>query len=110
MISVTAKTSIFIAIEPTDFRKQQDGLMAYCRQVLNTNPMSGSLFVFINRAKTMIRVLAYDGNGMWLMTKRISNGTFTHWPSADKPLSPLSAKQLLQLLKTHPFKSIAPSK
>ncbi len=71
MIPVTAKTSIFVAVKPVDFRKQQDGLMAHCRQVLDSNPMSGSLFVFINRAKTMIRVLAYDGTGMWLMSNLI---------------------------------------
>ena len=103
MIPVTAKTSILVAVKPVDFRKQQDGLMAHCRQVLNSNPMSGGLFVFINRAKTMIRVLAYDGTGVWLMSKRLSNGQFTDWPRSNESLSPLSAKKLMQIVKTQSF-------
>lgn len=108
MIPVTVNTSILIAVDPVDFRKQQDGLMAHCRQVLNANPMSGTFFVFINRAKTMIRVLAYDGSGMWVMSKRLSNGKFSGWPSTDEPLSVLSAKKLMQLIKTQPFEPVKP--
>lgn len=106
MIRVTANTSILVAVDPVDFRKQQDGLMAHCRQVLNANPMSGTYFVFINRAKTMIRILAYDGSGMWLMSKRLSNSKFTGWPSIHEPLSTLSAKKLIQLVRTQPFEPI----
>jgi transposase len=39
-------------------------------------PRSGTLFVFINRNKTMVRSLIYDGTGFWLMTKRLSKGRF----------------------------------
>ena len=96
MIQVTSRTPVLIAVEPVDFRRQPDGLMAHCRQHLSENPLSGTLYVFINRAKTMIRVLAYDGNGMWLMTKRLSHRRFTDWPSKGKPVS---ARQLMQLIK-----------
>lgn len=100
MIPVTSSTTIFVAVEPVDFRRQLDGLMAHCRQHLSSNPMSGAMYVFINRAKTMIRVLVYDGSGMWLMTKRLSNHRFTGWPGNDKPLSSLSAKELMQIIRT----------
>ena len=102
MIAVTASTAIFLAVTPTDFRKQIDGHLAYCRQVLVQNPLTstGVLFAFINRSHTMIRVLAHDGNGCWLMTKRLSKGTFSGWPTArDKPMTSTSAKQLLRLLQ-----------
>lgn len=98
MIPVTASTPILIAIEPVDFRRQMDGLIAHCRLVLSADPMTGTLFIFINRAKTMIRVLVYEGNGFWLMTKRLSKGKFTGWPKANQALSPLSAKVLMRLL------------
>ena len=98
MIPVTASTPIMVAIEPVDFRRQMDGLIAHCRQVLSTDPMTGTLFIFINRSKTMIRILVYEGNGFWLMTKRLSNGKFTGWPKTHQKLSPLSAKVLMRLL------------
>jgi transposase len=99
MIPVTASTPVLIAIAPVDFRRQMDGLIAHCRQALSADPMNGTLFVFINRAKTMIRVLVYEGNGFWLMTKRQSRGKFTDWPKSQQPLSPLSARTLMRLLQ-----------
>jgi transposase len=77
--------------------------MAYCRQALGSNPMSGTFFVFINRAKTMVRVLAHDGTGMWLMTKRISNKKFTGWPTTAEALSPLTAKKLMRIIRSEHF-------
>ncbi|MCG6202974.1 IS66 family insertion sequence element accessory protein TnpB, partial [Psychromonas antarctica] len=50
------------------------------------------------RNKTMIRALAYDGTGFWLMTKRLSTGKFPHWPTSNKVIQPLAAKHLRQLL------------
>lgn len=101
MIPVTASTPILVAIEPVDFRRQMDGLIAHCRQTLSADPMTGTFFIFINRAKTMIRVLVYDGSGFWLMTKRLSKGKFTGWPKRRQALSPLSAKVLMRLLQTY---------
>jgi hypothetical protein len=71
---LTAQTPILIATEPADFRVGIDGLAALCRSRLTHEPCCGILFVFINRNKTMIRTLAYDGIGFWLMTKRLSKG------------------------------------
>lgn len=99
MIPITAKTSILLAIEPIDFRKQADGLIAHCQQHLAQNPQSGQLFVFINRARTMIRVLVYDHNGYWVMTKRLSRGNFRYWPTATTPLSAYRAEALMCLLR-----------
>lgn len=100
MIPITASTSIMIAIEPVDFRRQMDGLTAHCRQALSADPMNGTFFVFINRSRTMIRALVYDGTGFWLMTKRLSKGKFVGWPKSHQPLSALSAKTLIALLQT----------
>lgn len=102
MIHLTADTAILVATQPVDFRQGIDGLAAVCRSTLFSEPRSGVLFVFINRSKTMIRILAYDGNGFWLMTKRLSTGKFPCWPHAHQPVSPLAAKQLRQLLSGDP--------
>lgn len=79
MIQVTPHMRIMVATEPLDFRKRIDGTAATCRQVLGHDPMTGVLFVFRNKAATMVRVLVYDGQGFWLMTKRLSKGKFEFW-------------------------------
>ena len=99
MIRLTPSTSVWVAVAPIDFRRQIDGLAAHCRQALSSDPMSGAWFVFINRARTMIRVLVYDGTGFWLMTKRLSTGRFQGWPTAERALSPMAARTLMQVLQ-----------
>jgi transposase len=98
MIHLTATTPIRLAREPADFRSGIDGLVARCQQHLRQDPRSGTLYVFINRRATMIRILAYDHNGYVLMTKRLSRGRFRGWPRAGQALSVLQAVQLRQLL------------
>jgi len=98
MIHLTADSQILVAIAPADFRCGIDGLAAVCRHKLSSDPRSGTLFVFINRSKTMIRALAYDGTGFWLITKRLSKGKFQHWPTSTDTIEPFAARQLRQLL------------
>jgi len=98
MILLTANTPILLAINPVDFRCGIDGFVAICRRQLAQDPRSGILFVFINRNKTMIRALSYDGTGFWLMTKRLSKGKFEHWPSAKEAITSMQAKDLRLLL------------
>ena len=99
MIQLNHQTRILLATQTADFRKGIDGLAAICRLVLEQDPRSGTYFVFINRSRTMIRVLAYDGTGFWLMTKRLSKGKYGHWPQSNQPVAPQQAKQLRQLLQ-----------
>lgn len=98
MIHLTAQTQVLLATQPADFRCGIDGLAAVCRLRLASEPNSGALFVFINRSKTMIRTLAYDGTGFWLMTKRLSKGKFKDWPKTNEALNPVAAKYLRALL------------
>jgi transposase len=98
MIQLTAQTHILLATQPADFRKGIDGFAAICRLQLASDPRSGSLFVFINRNKTMIRALVYDGTGFWLMTKRLSQGKFQGWPKTHQTMNPVAAKCLRTLL------------
>ena len=102
MIHLTAQTQILLATKPTDFRCGIDGLAAVCRGRLASDPRSGTLFVFINRSKTMVRALGYDGTGFWLMTKRLSAGKFQGWPKSNENINPIAAKHLRQLLTGDP--------
>ncbi|MEZ4447804.1 MAG: IS66 family insertion sequence element accessory protein TnpB [Polyangiaceae bacterium] len=100
MIQVTAQTRIFVAIEPTDFRRGIDGLARAVLADLRSDPMSGAVYVFRNRPRTAIKALTYDGQGYWLCQKRLSTGKFEHWPrSAAEPMTALEAHELVVLLR-----------
>ena len=64
------------------------------RRVLGDNPLSGALYVFRNRSGTALKILVYDGQGFWLCTKRLSQGRFTWWPSAQEASARLSAREV----------------
>ena len=97
MIQVTPQMRILAAVNPVDFRKGIDGLAGMCRR-LDLDPMSGYLFVFMNRGATSLKIICYDGQGFWLCQKRLSKGRFRFWPKADEPLHPLAARELQALL------------
>ena len=79
MIQVTPQMRILVAVEPVDFRCGIDGLARVCREQLGENPFCGALYVFRNRRRTAIKVLAYDGQGFWLCQKRLSKSRFRFW-------------------------------
>jgi len=80
MLQVTPHMRILVAVEPTDFRRGIDGLARVCREALGCDPFSGTLFVFRNRKRTSIKILTFDGQGMWLCQKRLSDSRFRWWP------------------------------
>ncbi len=101
MLTLTQETQILLAIEPVNFRGQIDYLIALCEQRLSQETRSGKWFVFINRARTMVRILCYDNNGYWLATKRLSRGRYSLWPKdMTQPCGSLLAHDLSKLLKT----------
>ena len=107
MLHLTQESKILLAVEPIDFRKQIDGLAALCEQVLSHDPRSGQLFVFINRNRSMIKVLRYEDNGYWLATKRLSRGRYARWPNPHNTTHTCSllASELRQLLKNNVVRS-----
>jgi len=62
--------------QPVDARKSFDGLYALTRNVLAQDPLSGNLFVFINRRATHIKVLYWDRTGFCIWNKRLEKGRF----------------------------------
>jgi transposase len=99
MIQITPHMRILVAVEPVDFRKGIDGLVAVCRHKLQSDPFSGTLFVFLNKNRQALRVLVYDGQGFWLCHKRLSKGRFAwNFRSCDESTRDLAAGQLQQLL------------
>ena len=98
LIQITPQIRILVAVEPIDARKGIDSLAQLCRDKLAADPFSGCLFIFRSRRGTAIKLLAYDGQGFWLATKRLSKGRFRWWPSGDEPARVLRAHQAQLLL------------
>lgn len=77
MISFTRRTKVYVSREPVDMRASYDTLFSKARGVLNQDPLSGHLFVFINTKRTSIKCLYYDGTGLVLLCKRLEQSTFS---------------------------------
>jgi transposase len=70
---------IWVAVAPVDMRRGLDGLSAIVQQSLGHSPCAGSAFIFRNRVGNRLRLLLWDGNGVWLCQRRLHQGGFV-WP------------------------------
>lgn len=109
MIQVSPRDKIFIAIKPVDFRIGIDSAIMITKK-LDADPFAGAFFVFINKKKSSIKILAYDGQGMWLMHKRLSEGRFTWWPSSEDDLAEIDPKNFIILLFNGDTKTLTAQK
>ena len=82
MIVPGPATRVFLAAGATDMRKGYDGLAALVKSHLEADPLSGHLFVFTNRSRNRLKVLYFDGSGLWVCSKRLEKGRFS-WPCAE---------------------------
>jgi transposase len=83
MFGLGAATRIYVAAGATDMRKGFDGLYGLVRDRLQCDPLSGHLFLFANARRTRLKVLVFDGTGLWVCAKRIEAGRL-HWPQVDE--------------------------
>lgn len=81
---------------PCDMRKSFDGLYALTRNELQQDPLSGRLFVFVNRRGSQIKVLYFDRSGLCVWSKRLERGSFIRdWPSVRSREMDWTALKLL---------------
>lgn len=76
MFTPNRRTKIFVCKTATDMRSSYDSLFARARDVLQQDPFSGHLFLFINSRRTTCKCLYYDGTGLVLISKRLERGLF----------------------------------
>lgn len=84
MLSFSGSLRVFVALEPCDMRKGFNGLEALVSGQLKEPVQSGALFLFSNRKRTRLKVLYWDGSGLWVLSKRLEEGRFS-WPSSTNP-------------------------
>jgi transposase len=68
---------VYVATAPCNLRKSFDGLSNEVRQLLASNPLSGHVFVFLNRRKTQVKLLLWTRGGFTIVAKRLEGGTFS---------------------------------
>ena len=92
-------TRIYVAAGATDMRKNFNGLYGLVRDHLGCDPESGHVFLFTNARRNRLKLLAYDGSGLWVCAKKLDRGCF-RWPDADSTVKKivLSPEELALLL------------
>lgn len=76
MFLLSPQTKVFLARQATDMRKSFRGLMVLTESILQHDPASGHLFVFVNRRCDMLKILHWDGSGYWIWFRRLERGSF----------------------------------
>ncbi|MCP5525262.1 MAG: IS66 family insertion sequence element accessory protein TnpB [Verrucomicrobiales bacterium] len=97
MLALTPGLRIFVAVAPVDLRRGFNGLSAHVETVLEQRVLDGGLFVFTNRRRNRLRLLWFDGTGLWQATKRLEGGTL-HWPAGEGASVGLRPEQLSALI------------
>ena len=98
MLNISGK-KVYLACGATDGRKQINGLSLLVQQSFALDPFEKSIFVFCNKNRNRLKILAWDGDGFWLYMKRLERGRFK-WPevaNAEKTMV-LTAEELSYLL------------
>lgn len=99
MLSFTGSLRILISLTPCDMRRGYEGLLGLIFQDLQEDIRTGSLFVCSNKNRTRLKILYWDGSGLWLLAKRLEKGSFS-WPQSPDPTQkklPLSATAFAML-------------
>lgn len=84
MISLSSATRVFVVTGATDMRKSFNGLYGIVRHQLEADPTSGHVYVFCNRPRNRVKLLVWDGSGLWVCAKRLERGCFCwDWPEGE---------------------------
>ena len=97
MITIRPDLTVLVAAQPVDFRKGMDALAGLVAERLSENPYAGTIFVFRSKRSDRVKILAFDGTGLILATKRLEEGRFT-WPPIQGGVVRLTAAQFSMLV------------
>lgn len=111
MIGFSLSDRIHLCVQPTDMRKNFDGLAGLVTSGLGKDPVRDGAFVFVNRRRDRMKILVWDRHGFWLLYKRLEAGCFQMPPSdANTALDPeslrLTYEQLVMIIEGIDLESV----
>lgn len=77
MLNFTSALKVYVAVEPQDMRKSFNGLASLAQDYLKEDPRDGALFLFTNKRRNLLKILFWDGTGLWVACKRLEQGRFS---------------------------------
>ena len=98
--------SIYLVLGHTDMRKGADTLAIVASQHGRFNPCDGSLYVFCNRQRTIVKILYWDRNGFCLFQKKLDKIHF-YWPTTKNEVMSMEQRELRWLLDGLDVKKIS---
>jgi len=100
MIGSTRSVHVWAYGRPADLRRGYDGLYALVVSSLGLDPLSGDLYLFVNRDRTRAKVLMWDGTGLCIYQKRLERGRFASlWRDGDMKSVELTTSELSLFLE-----------
>src|SRR6476620_2523277 len=97
MLNWSSGTRVFVATQPVDLRASFNKLFALTQSVLRQDPLSGHWFVFTNQERNRVKVLFWNGSGLWVCAKRLEKGRFS-WPGSAEASVQMRSEELLALV------------
>jgi transposase len=103
MLAPNPSRRVFGYPAPVDLRKGYDGLFGLVEQALRRDPMCGDLYLFVNQARKLCKVLVWDGSGLCIFQKRLTLGTFARLWREDGKAVRLTQRELALFLEGSTF-------
>jgi len=97
MIFDLSKMRIFLRPGVTDLRKAANGLSVLVQEAMKQDPFSGSVYLFCNNDRKLLKAVYWDKTGFWLSQKRLEKNRFP-WPAGETEARELTAEELQMLL------------
>jgi transposase len=97
MIFDLSKVRIFLRPGHTDLRKAANGLTVIVQEEMKEDPFSGSVYIFCNRDRKLLKAIYWDKSGFWLSQKRLEKERYP-WPQDEEAVRELTAEELRMLL------------
>lgn len=97
MFAISPATRVFLLAGATDMRRGFNGLYSLAAHRIKEDPRSGHLFVFCNRQRNRLKILWWDGSGLWVCAKRLERGRFS-WPEDNQSPVVFNGGELTLLL------------
>ena len=109
MLGLSTNLQYFLCSTPVDIRKGFDALAGIVRNSFQKDPVSGDVFIFINKKRSHIKLLYWDGDGFALFYKRLERGRYPHTAHHGASRQ-IKREELLMLLEGLSFQEIKKSK